>query len=109
MTPPTCQRVDKEVAPPEDVQSKSSDEEDPYGPPDEVAPDLNFGVVLGPHDLELQVGYFIGDHHLGDAANMFLYCAQVDISAKEAVKPSDQRVGIERATDKANDATMRMA
>ena len=36
---------------------------------------------------------------------MFLYCAQVDTLAKEAVEPTDQRVGIERAADKANGAT----
>ena len=36
---------------------------------------------------------------------MFLYCAQVDTWAKEAVEPIDQRVGIERAADKANGAT----
>ena len=36
---------------------------------------------------------------------MFLYYAQVDTSAKEAVEPTDQRVGIKRAVDKANDAT----
>ena len=36
------------VAAPEDAHSISSDE-DPYAPPDEVAPDpLNFGLVLGP-------------------------------------------------------------
>ena len=56
-------------------------------------------------DLELQVGYFIGDHQLEDATAMFLYCAQVATLAKEAVEPTDQCVGIERATDKANDAT----
>jgi hypothetical protein len=33
---------------------------------------------------------------------MFLYCAQVDTWAKEAVEPTDQHVGIERAADKAN-------
>ena len=36
---------------------------------------------------------------------MFLYCAQVDTWAKEAVEPTDQHVGIERATDKTNGAT----
>ena len=36
---------------------------------------------------------------------MFLYCAQVDTWAKEAVEPTNQRVGIERAVDKANDVT----
>ena len=36
---------------------------------------------------------------------MFLYCAQVDTWAKVVVEPTDQRVGIERAADKANDAT----
>ena len=36
---------------------------------------------------------------------MVLYCAQVDTWAKEAVKPSYQRVGIKQATDKANDVT----
>ena len=36
---------------------------------------------------------------------MFLYCAQVDTWAKEAVEPTDQSVGIERAADKANDTT----
>ena len=56
-------------------------------------------------DLELQVGYFIGDHQLEDVTAMFLYCTQVDTWAKEAVEPTDQRVGIERATDKANGAT----
>jgi hypothetical protein len=56
-------------------------------------------------DLELQVGYFIGDHQLEDATAMFLYCAYVDTWAKEALEPSDQRVGIERAADKANGAT----
>ena len=35
---------------------------------------------------------------------MFLYCAQVDIWAKEVVEPTDQRVGIQRAADKANGA-----
>ena len=56
-------------------------------------------------DLELQVSYFIGDHQLEDATAMFLYCAQVDTLAKEAVEPTDQRVGIERAADKVNGAT----
>ena len=56
-------------------------------------------------DLELQVVYFIGDHQLEDATPMFLYCAQVDTWAKEAVEPTDQRVGIQRAADKANGAT----
>ena len=60
-------------------------------------------------DLELQVGYFIGDHQLEDATAMFLYYAQVDTWAKEAVKPTDQRVGIDRAANKANDVTMRTA
>ena len=36
---------------------------------------------------------------------MFLYCAQVDTWAQEAVEPTDQRVGIQRAADKANDGT----
>ena len=36
---------------------------------------------------------------------MFLYCAQVDTWAKEAVEPTDQHVGIQRATDKANGGT----
>ena len=40
-------------------------------------------------DLELQVGYFIGDHQLEDATAMFFYCAQVDTWAKEAVEPMD--------------------
>jgi len=39
MAPPVCPRADEESPPPEDAQSKSSDEEDPYAPPDEVAPD----------------------------------------------------------------------
>ena len=56
-------------------------------------------------DLELQVGYFIGDHQLEDATAMFLYCAQVDTWAKEAIEPTDQRVGIEWAADKANGGT----
>ena len=56
-------------------------------------------------DLELQVGYFIGDHQLEDATAMLLYCAQVDTWAKEAVEPTNQRVGIEWAADKANSAT----
>ena len=56
-------------------------------------------------DVELQVGYFIGDHHLEDATAMFLYCAQVETWAKEAVEPTDQRVGIQRAAYKANGAT----
>ena len=56
-------------------------------------------------DLELQVGYVIGDHQLEDATTMFLYCAQVDTWAKEAVEPTDQRVGIQRAADKANGGT----
>jgi hypothetical protein len=56
-------------------------------------------------NLELQVGYFIGDHQLKDATTMFLYCAQVDTWPKEAVEPSDQRVSIERAADKANGVT----
>ena len=55
------------------------------------------------HDLELQVGYFIDQ--LEDARTMFLYYAQVDTWAKEAVEPSDHHVRIERATDKANSAT----
>ena len=55
--------------------------------------------------LELQVGYFITDHQLEDATAMFLYYAQVDTWAKDAVEPSDQRVGIERAADKANGTT----
>ena len=56
-------------------------------------------------DLELQVGYFIGDHQLEDATTMFLYCAQVNTWAKEAVEPMDQHVGIQRAADKANSGT----
>ena len=56
-------------------------------------------------DLELQVGYFIGDHQLEDVTAMFLYCAQVDTWAKEAVEPTNQRVDIERVADKANGAT----
>ena len=56
-------------------------------------------------DLELQVGYFIRDHQLEDATAMFLYCAQVDTWAKEAVEPTDQRVGIQRAADKENGGT----
>ena len=56
-------------------------------------------------DLELQVGYFIGDHHLEDATTMFLYCSNVDTWAKEALEPSDQCVGIERAMDNANGVT----
>ena len=56
-------------------------------------------------DLELQVGYFIRDHQLEDATAMFLYCAQVDTWDKEAVEPMDQRIGIQRATDKANSGT----
>ena len=56
-------------------------------------------------DLELQVGYFIRDHQLEDATAMFLYCAQVDTWAKEAVEPTDQRVGIQQAADKANGGT----
>ena len=36
---------------------------------------------------------------------MLLYCAQVDTWDKEAVELTDQRVGIERAADKANGAT----
>ena len=55
--------------------------------------------------LELQVGYFIGDHQLEDATAMFLYCAKVDTWAEEAVGPTDQRVGIQRAADRANNAT----
>ena len=39
MAPPVCPRADEESPPPEDAQLKSSDEEDPYAPPDEVAPD----------------------------------------------------------------------
>jgi hypothetical protein len=39
MAPPICPHVDEEAPPPEDAQSKRSDEEDPYVPPDEVAPD----------------------------------------------------------------------
>ena len=34
----------------------------------------------------------------------FLYCAQVVTWAKEAAKPTDQRVGIERAAHKATGA-----
>ena len=62
-------------------------------------------VVHLERDLELQVGYFIGDHQLEDATAMFLYYAQLDTRAKGAVEPSDQRVGIERAEDKANSAS----
>ena len=46
------------------------------------------------HDLELQVGYFIRDLKLKDVTAMFLYCAQVDTWAKEAVEPTDQCVCI---------------
>ena len=56
-------------------------------------------------NLELQVGYFIGDQQLEDATAMFLYCAQVDTWAKEVVEPTDQRVGIQRAADKVNGGT----
>jgi hypothetical protein len=38
MAPPICTRAE-EVPPREDVQAQSSDEEDPYVPPDEVAPE----------------------------------------------------------------------
>ena len=38
MAPPVCPRADEESPPPEDAHSISSDE-DPYAPPDEVAPD----------------------------------------------------------------------
>ncbi|KAE8811858.1 Glutamine synthetase [Hordeum vulgare] len=62
-------------------------------------------VIHLERDLELQVGYFIGDHQLDDATAMFLYCAQVDNWAKEAVEPSDQCFGIEWAADKVYDAT----
>ena len=37
MAPPICPRADEESSPPEDAHSISSDE-DPYAPPDEVAP-----------------------------------------------------------------------
>ena len=48
MAPPVCPRVDEESPPPEGAHSISSDE-DPYAPPDEVAPGPpNFGLVLGP-------------------------------------------------------------
>ena len=57
------------------------------------------------HDLDLQIGYFIGDNQLEDATAMFLYCAQVDTWAKEAVEPTDQRIGIERAAHNANGMT----
>ena len=56
-------------------------------------------------DREPQVGYFIRDPQLKDATAMFLYYAQVDTWAKEAVEPTDQRVGIQRAADKANVGT----
>ena len=36
---------------------------------------------------------------------MFLYCAQVDTWAKEVVEPTDQRVSIRWAADKANGGT----
>ena len=36
---------------------------------------------------------------------MFLYCAQVDTWAKEAVEPTDQCVGIQQAADKVNGGT----
>ena len=71
-------------------------------------PELVQAFVQAVHlerDLELQVGYFIGDHHLEDATAMFLYYAQVDTLAKEAVEPTNQHVGIEWAGDKANGAT----
>ena len=61
-------------------------------------------VHLG-RDLELQVGYFIEDRQLEDVTAMFLYYAQVDTWAKEAVEPTDQRVGIQRAADRANGGT----
>ena len=61
-------------------------------------------VVHLERDLERQVGYFIADHLLEDATAMFIYCAQVETWAKEAVEPTDQRVGIERAADKTNGA-----
>ena len=66
---------------------------------------VNTLAVYLERDLELQVGYFIRDHHLEDATAIFLYRAQVDTWAKEAVEPTDQRIGIERAMDKANGAT----
>ena len=62
-------------------------------------------VVHLERDLELEVGYFIRDHHLEDATAMFLYCVQVDTWAKEVVEPTDQRTGIEQAADKANGTT----
>ncbi|KAE8811515.1 Actin-related protein 2 [Hordeum vulgare] len=39
MVTPISPRANEEVLHPEDIQSKSSDEEDPYGPPYEVALD----------------------------------------------------------------------
>ena len=62
-------------------------------------------VVHLERNLELQVVYFIGYHQLEDATTMFFYCTQVDTWAKEAIEPTDQRVGIEWAADKANGAT----
>ncbi|KAE8775599.1 Glutamine synthetase [Hordeum vulgare] len=62
-------------------------------------------VVHLERDLEIQVGYFIGDHQLEDAMAMFYYCSKVDTWAKEVVEPSDEHVVIERAMDKENDAT----
>uniref|UniRef100_R7WD68 Uncharacterized protein n=1 Tax=Aegilops tauschii TaxID=37682 RepID=R7WD68_AEGTA len=39
MAPPVCPRDEEEAQPREDVKAQSSDEEDPYAPPDEVAPE----------------------------------------------------------------------
>ena len=57
---------------------------------------VNTLVVHLERDLELQVGYFIRDHHLEDATAIAL-----DTWAKEADDPTNQRIGIERAADKA--------
>ncbi|KAE8782759.1 Glutamine synthetase [Hordeum vulgare] len=106
MASPICLCAYEEVPPPEDVQSKSNDEEGPNGPPGEAfVQAVDTLAVHMVRDPELQDGYFIGYHHLEDATAMFLYCAQEDTWAKEAVEPSDQRISIERATNKANIVT----
>ena len=53
MAPPVCPRDKEEASPREDVKAQSSDEEDPYAPPDEVALepptfDFDFGASTIP-------------------------------------------------------------
>ncbi|KAE8768322.1 hypothetical protein D1007_60218 [Hordeum vulgare] len=59
-------------------------------------------LYLHDHDGSLSKKRKVPDYHLEDAMTIFLYFSPLDTWAKEALKPTDQPIGIEGATDKAN-------